>query len=278
MPDSKKPKERKRMVVEEVGVAPQEPPKEVETESLEVVDEVTSDSAPAITEEAASDVMAEVTAPVEEIKEKVEELQTLTEGISESAEKSAKVQEELVEAAQKVESIPTVQPQNTGDLVSYKKDRTNPLIIIIPGVLLLGALLGGIYFYQKNIVATQPTPLPAGTDISETPIATPTASPSSKLDLTKFPINVENGSGIPGTAGTAKDLLTKAGFKVSATGNAETYDYTDTVIETQASVPAEFVAKLTATLSTTYKVGTPKSLPASSSDEVVVIIGSNKAQ
>lgn len=273
MPDSKKVKERKRVVVEEVGVNP-EPPKEEPSDTLEVVDEVSTEVTTPVQEES----LPESSAPVEEIKEKVEELQTLTEGISESAEKSAKVQEELVEAAQKVESSPSVQPQNTGDLVSYKKDRTNPLIIIIPGVLLLGALLGGIYFYQKNIVSTQPTPLPPGTDITATPTAAPTASPSAKLDLTKYPINVQNGSGIPGTAGTAKDLLTKAGFKVSATGNAETYDFTDTIIETQASVPADFVAKLTATLSTTYKVGTPKSLPASSSDEVVVIIGSNKAQ
>lgn len=271
MPGSKKPKERKRVVVEEVGVTP-EPPKEESPDTLQVVDGVPSEDVGETQEESAS----ENTAPVEEIKEKVEELQSLTEGISESAEKSAKVQEEIVEATQKVESSP-VQTQNTGDLVSYKKDGTNPLVIIIPGVLLLGALLGGIYFYQKNIVSNNAAPMPSGTELTQsTPV--PSASPSAQMDLTKYPINVQNGSGIAGTAGTAKDLLTKAGFKVSATGNAETYDFTDTIIKTQASVPADFVAKLTATLSTTYKVGTPKSLPASSSDEVVVIIGSKKAQ
>jgi hypothetical protein len=142
--------------------------------------------------------------------------------------------------------------------------------------LLLGVLLGGIVFYEKNIKQdSQETPTPLAT--TEATIA-PSASPSAKLDLTKYPINVQNGSGIPGTASLAKDLLTKAGFKVVATGNAPSYDYTDTFIETKSDVSADFVTKLTTTLSGIYKVGTPKALPASSTDEVIVIIGSSKSQ
>lgn len=235
MPKDKDSKERKRLVVEEVVSAGEK------NELLGVV------------------------------KEKVEELQDLTQDIGQSVEKSSEVQEEIVKAAEKVE--PVAPPQ---DMRTSMPARLNVWVILIPGVLLLGALLGGIVFYEKSIKP--------GQEANPTPIATaqstvlPSASPSAKLDLTKYPINVENGSGIPGTASSAKDLLTKAGFKVSATGNANTYDFTDTIIETKADVPAEFITKLTTTLSGIYKVGTPKSLPASSTNEVVVIVGSSKSQ
>ncbi len=239
-------KERKRMVVEEVvseNPAPSESqPVEEKSELLGVV------------------------------KEKVEELQDLTQDIGASVEKSVEVQEEIVKVAEKVE--PVVSPQEVR--VPMPAKGPSVWLILIPGVLLLGALLGGIVFYEKSIKpAAEATPTPLAT--SEATVV-PSASPSAKLDLSKYPVNVENGSGIPGTATSAKDLLTKGGFTVSATGNASTYDYSDTIIQTKSDVPASFVTKLTTTLSGIYKVGTPTSLPASSTDEVVVIIGSSKAQ
>jgi len=246
-------KTRKRMIVEEVGVTPEEStPEPVNSE------------------------------PVEEIKEKVEELQTLTEDISQSVEKSAEVQEDLAKAAEEVvASEPTEKPQEetTPMMPEIKRsDSPNPLLIIIPGIFLLGALLGGIYFYQKGVsgVSTEPTPTP---DYSNTITPSPTSTPATtKIDLTKYPINVMNGSGTPGQAGTVKDLLTGAGFKVSAAGNASSYDYTKTVIKVKADVPAEFVTKLSEALSKSYVLDTNQSLATSSADSVQVIIGSTKAK
>jgi len=223
----------------------------------------------------------ETTAPVEEIKEKVEELQGLTQDIGASVEKSTEVQQQIAKAAEKVEpNLPLVEnkPAEVNNYAPPYQSSKGPgaWVILVPGVLLLGALLGGIFFYEKGIQnQTEATPTPEATTEAT---VTPSASPSAKLDLTKYPINVQNGSGIPGTASSAKDLLTKGGFKVSTAGNAATYDYTDTIIETKADVPADFVTKLTTTLSGIYKVGTPKSLPHTSKDEVVVIIGSSKSQ
>jgi hypothetical protein len=216
------------------------------------------------------------TEPVEEIKEKVEELQTITEHIGSDVEKSADVQEEIAKAAEKVEPAPEM--PKTEFIPVKPASGPSPLLILIPGVLLLGALLGGVYFYQKGVnQEEQSTSAPEQTSL---PVASsvPSASPSAKLDLTKYPINVQNGSGIAGTAGSAKDILTKAGFKVSATGNADNYDYTDTIIKTKSDVPAEFVTKLTSSLSSVYSVGKAQTLPSSSTDEVVVIIGSSKAE
>lgn len=202
--------------------------------------------------------------PIEEVKEKVEELQGITEHMSGDIEKSVKVQEQIAEAAEKVES----------------KDEDfkgpNPLLILIPGILLLGVFLGGIYFYQKNVgkeIQLTVTPMPTA---EATPI--PSSSPSAKLDLTKYSIVVQNGSGTIGEAGKVKDLLTIAGFKVGTTGNAATYDFTKTVIKTKKSVEADYITKLTAALGKTYVVDTTViTLADSSKDSVIVIVGTSKA-
>lgn len=208
-----------------------------------------------------------------EIKEKIEELHDVTEEIGESVEKSEEIQEEIVKAAEKVG--PVVNEPKTEFVPVKPSSSINPLFILIPGVLLLGALLGGVYFYQKGVnLKLEISPSPKST---VTATLSPSASPLATLDLTKFPINVQNGSGVVGGAGSAKDLLTKAGFEVSKTGNADNYDYTDTIIKITASVSAEFVAKLTTTLSGMYSVGKAQTLPDTSKDEVVVIIGSSKA-
>lgn len=241
-----KPKERKRMVVEEVSEA-------VETQPMGEVKE--------------------------EIKEKVEDLQSITQHIGSDIEKSSDVQEEIAEAAEKIEPKPTEIPHEPG--FTPRPKMFSPLIILIPGVLLLGAVLGGIYFYQKSLSnhpSASPTPF-ENLATSEPSVATnPSASPSAKLDLTKYPIDVQNGVGIPGTAASAKDLLTKAGFKVTATGNADNYNYTNTIIKTKSDVPADFVTKLQTTLSGIYSVAKPQTLDSTSTYEVVVIIGSSKSQ
>ena len=252
-----KPKARKRMVVEEVG------------EPSETVQE---------------SVNAE---PVAEIKEKVEELHGITEHMEEDLEKSEDVQDSIADAAEKAvpstvassEPKAEVSDEKPHDYISSTKGSgPGPLLILIPGVLLLGALLGGVYFYQKSVNQGAASPTPTPEESTPASSTTPSASPSAKLDLTKYPINVQNGSGIPGTAGSVKDLLTKAGFKVSASGNADNYNYTDTILKVKGDVPEDFVTKLTTTLSGIYKIGKSETLPDTSKDEVVVVVGSSKSQ
>lgn len=248
MPDDKT---RKRMVVEEVGVSP-------EPTTPEIVNPQ----------------------PVEEIKEKVEELQTITENIFESVEKSAEVQEDLAKAADEV-AAPEVQEkpqpipvQTTPQIKSNKGP--NPLMIIIPGIFLLGALLGGIAFYQRGISGNAvPTPTP---DYSNSVTPSPTVTPSAQVDLTKYPVKVMNGSGIAGQAGVVKDLLETAGFKISGTSNATSYDFTKTIIKAKTDVPAEILTKLSESLSKSYILDTNQSLATSSADSVQVIVGSTKVK
>jgi hypothetical protein len=154
-----------------------------------------------------------------------------------------------------------------------KKSISPVFWIIIPGIFILGAILGGIVFYQKGInkgqAETSPTPTPA---IS----VTPTASPSASINLTKYTISIFNGSGISGEAGKAKTLLTSAGFKVGTTANAATYDYTKTIIKAKTTVDAAFMSALSTALSKTYIVDAAQTLATSSADDVQVIVGSSK--
>lgn len=230
-------KKRKRMVVEEVGT----PAETVSTET------------------------------VEEIKEKVEELQDLTENLSETVGKSADIQEDLAKAVEEVSVEAPVPEIKSGN-------GPNPLVIIIPGIFLLGALLGGIMFYQNKISGSPAaTATPAGNYLATAaPVAT--ATPAATVDLTKYPVNVLNGSGIAGQAGVVKSLLTTAGFTVSGTGNAATYDFTKTIIKAKTDVPAAFLTQLSAALSKNYVLDTTQTLESSSSDEVEVMVGSTKAQ
>lgn len=250
MPENTDEKKRKRVVVEEV--APEEERKE----------EIISQEAP-VSEES-----------LNEAKEKVEELQTITEHMSGDLEKSVDVQEDLAKAVE--EAVPATSEFKTEPTPISQNQSSNPLWIIIPGIFLLGALLGGVIFYQKSLnkaanATASPTP-------SSEVTPAPSASPSASLDLSKYSINVENGSGISGEAGNASNILTAAGFKVSATGNADAYSYTKTIIKTKSDVPQAFIDQVSSALSKTYVLGTSQTLPDTSSDEIVVIVGSTKAQ
>jgi len=156
-----------------------------------------------------------------------------------------------------------------------KKSPFAVLWIIIPGIFLLGAILGGIVFYQKGVNNGQEE-TPSPTAIS-TMSPTPSASPSASIDLTKYTISIFNGSGISGEAGRAKTLLTTAGFKVGSTANAATYDYTKTIIKAKSTVDAAFISELSNTLAKNYIIDTPLTLAASSGANVQVVVGSSKA-
>ncbi len=219
---------------------------------------------------------------LDEVKEKVEDLQGVTEDLSEDVQKAEEVQEEIAQAVEEAEK-PTKhedishEQQEVPDQFPplNKPSGTNPLVVIIPGIFLLGALLGGIYFYQRGInLPSNPEPTP-----TESAVATPapTEAPAT-VDLTKYPVHVMNGSGITGEAAKVKAVLEGGGFKVSTIGNASSSDFTKTVIKVKSDVPASFVSQLSTLLSKTYLLDTNQTLATSSADKVQVIVGSSKAK
>ncbi len=190
-----------------------------------------------------------------------------TSSIVDKIPEAEKLAEEITLPAEEIK--PTPEP-----LFSPEQPSANPLWIIIPGIFLLGALLGGIFFYQSKVSQTpknSPTP-------SDMPQVDPTPTPvvTAKTDLTKFKISILNGSGIGGEAGKAKTLLTDEGFTIASAGNASSYGFTKTIISAKSTVDKEFLDSLTASLSKMYVVGTNIVLPDTSKEEVVVTVGTSK--
>lgn len=153
--------------------------------------------------------------------------------------------------------------------------------IILPGIILLGLLMGGIIAYSSGInklksnegtKITKATPQP--TVIAD---ASPSAAPIPKVDLTKYKIKVLNGSGIKGEAGKVQTMLEKAGFIVESTGNTKTYDYTKTIIQAKNNVDEAFISQLEKDLSKIYKLDKNEVLKDSETSSVIVIVGSSKS-
>jgi len=191
-------------------------------------------------------------------EEKIEEVKQ-----EEPKEEKEEIKKELEPEAPKTQEAP---PQKSSSLALW---------IIVPGFFLLGALLGGIFFYQRgvNTAATQ-TPAPTSEAVGST---SPTPTPSAEVDLEKYEVKILNGSGIAGEAGKARSLLEKAGFTISSTGNASTYDYTKTIIQAKSDVDESFLTALSGALSEGYSVDSKtQTLQESSTDKVVVIVGSTK--
>lgn len=141
------------------------------------------------------------------------------------------------------------------------------LVFILALLLLLGIFLyksRGVNIENKTNVA-MPSPVP--TVIPE---------PTKAVDLTKYEIEIQNGSGISGEAGRQKTSLESEGFTISATGNADNSDYANTIIQAKKEVEKAFIDKLKSVLGDTFALGESEVLPDSSSVPVVVIIGTKK--
>jgi len=229
---------RKRIVVEEIK-EPQETSEVVETEK------------PAQAEEP----------PIEEVKEESTEENKSSEPEKPKEEKKEEVKEE-----------PKSEPRKATE---EKKSLWYIFWIMIPVAIIVGALAGGVFYFlnsvNKNAPSSTPTPI-------ESSLPTPSSSPSAAVDLSKYQIKVLNGSGIAGEAGRVQDILTSAEFKVSGTGNAETYDFTDTILQVRDKVEPAFITELTKTLSKTYSVSDKtEALPSGETADVIVLVGSSKA-
>lgn len=194
-----------------------------------------------------------------------------------------------------VEEIPAPinEPEEKKDVIPEEEDKPvekkvdnksstnfNIFWIILPGIMLLGLLMGGIVAYYSGLnkfksseeaAANNSTPQP-----SITVESSPSASPAAKIDLTKYKIKILNGSGIKGEAGKVQALLEKAGFTIESTGNASKYDYTKTIIQAKEGVDNAFLAQLEKNLSQTYKLDKSTVLKDSETSSIIIVVGSSK--
>lgn len=163
-------------------------------------------------------------------------------------------------------------------------------LYVILFIFIIGAAIfvGNYFLSQKTAPEVAPPPTPTPTiEITPTPTASPTATPSGKVTpapsikitptstiLTKsLEIEVLNGSGVVGQAGKVATLLKTAGYTVTSTGNADTFDYTKTVIQIKKT-KNQFATQLKADLSASYSVD-PKiqTLAETAESDAIVIVG-----
>jgi len=170
-------------------------------------------------------------------------------------------------------------PSNLHDLSEVEEDFSPPnksrniLWFIVPVILLLSVLTAGVLiFNQGSKKETLTTPEPS---ITPTPEASPSAVP---VDVTLYKIKILNGSGIKGEAARMQDVLEAENFVVSSVGNAQTADYTDTIIEAKAGTPKGFIDKIKEFLRNDFVIAEGERLEETVDIDVVITLGSKKSE
>ena len=103
--------------------------------------------------------------------------------------------------------------------------KKTPMIIVV--IIIILALVGGYFIFRPTQNKDK-----SGTSVVGKTSPTPTPTEKPKINKESVKIQVLNGTGTPGQAGTAVEALTKAGYKAEniKTGNAEEFDQTTTAV------------------------------------------------
>lgn len=183
-----------------------------------------------------------------------------------------------------------------------KKSSKKRLFILILGIIvLIMVIFGGINFLgAKNQKSSETKQGPTPTEFqipTDTPTPKASASPAVKvsptsvaktptpkqtigtvdkatgLDRAKITVEVQNGSGEVGVAGKMATYLRDLGYKIGATGNADNYEYRNVVVKAK-SADSKYLSLIKKDLSASYTVGDASlDLSASSSADILVIVG-----
>ena len=146
------------------------------------------------------------------------------------------------------------------------------IVLIVIGALVFAFFRGIGPFAQLKLGQSEEEASPSPVEfVLESP--SPEASPGAEIDKSEAKIRVLNGSGKAGTASSVKDLLEGKGYKVAAIGNADNFDFEQTVIRFKESFK-NFQEVLLGDLSDNYSVKVSSDdLTATDSADIEVIIG-----
>lgn len=146
------------------------------------------------------------------------------------------------------------------------------------GVLVVaGIIIGGIILYRRSqSQETGVAVIPSESTSAEeevTPIPTVEPTPTVELDRTEVSIKILNGTGIPGAAGEMAEVLEAAGWQGIKTGNADSYDYEQSVIQIKES-KKDYLSLLVADLSSDYSISEETEVLAADADfDVLITLG-----
>lgn len=177
----------------------------------------------------------------------------------------------------------------TSPTQNRRSGKNRKVLLLIALIIVLGLVAFGISKLIGNkgvdstLNATSPTPTttptttPTPTETNGTPTPTtkltPTPTKTAVVATKNLSIQVLNGAGVVGAGKKAADFLTGLGYNVVSTGNADNFDYQQSVIQIKAG-KASALSTLKKDLSANYTIGsTSTDLSASTSADAVFIIG-----
>lgn len=148
------------------------------------------------------------------------------------------------------------------------------VIVIVILVVLIGISVGAFFLLGKGANEKAQSDNVQEETVESTPVpASPT--PESTLDKENLTIRVLNGSGVAGRAGGAAEVLEDAGYIDVDTGNADSFDYEETVIQIKSD-KNEYIDLLVEDLEGSYVVaGETEELDEDSDFDVVIIVGTD---
>lgn len=150
-----------------------------------------------------------------------------------------------------------------------KKSSKLPYIITL--VIIVGGLAGAIYYSMQTRMPSEDAAIEDEINLKVDP--TPTEATAEDVDRSEYTIEILNGSGTAGVARTLQDLLEDEEFVVGDVGNADSYDYEETVIQAKEDVSQAYIKELQDTLSDDYTLAEIEVLDEDAGSDVVVIIG-----
>lgn len=247
---------------------------------------------PEVKTPAAAQMVVEVEDEVPVDKKVMETLEKDTERVEEATKTLEEDIEKEVnrEEAQMPEVVPTTSLPETGEtkevvkeffkpggmppeIPSYKKKGSKSLLVWVIIVLVVAGLTGtGLTMLAKSKIfkltslVVKPTPTPK-------PEPIPTATPTPSVSRSDLKVQVLNGSGVAGAGSKMKDFLSGKGWTVADVGNANSFDYQQTVIYVKSGKEV-YLSLLKNDLKDTYSVGTASATLATDvSFDAQVVVG-----
>lgn len=212
----------------------------------------------------------------EEVDEEASEEEEKDESKEEVEEAEEKPGDSSVSTEEAKKWLKGVSPEIETEGAGEKGSKLKILFIILAVAVILGIIAGGFYYYRSRVSKKVEAPTPSPTPVSATPTPTP-SEVMEELDLSEYSVSLLNGSGVPGEAGNAEELLSRLEFADIKTGNAESYDYEQTEVSLKKNLSQGVYGKIEAALSETYNVSLSETtLDEDSTFDVIIIVGKKK--
>ncbi len=168
--------------------------------------------------------------------------------------------------------------ENEGNYIKINKR----LLLLFLIVLVLGLSAGGYLFYRSRTSTNPPKKSTTQTNIPEEATPNPSNSPEPSatpqpqaVDLSSLKVQLQNGSGIAGEAGSVQKILESEGFKLITSANADSFNHVESEVFLKPQYNQVYDT-LDRALNSDYTLVKSETLADDSEFDLVIIIGKKK--